>query len=174
MKENIVALNIFTNNEIRNTNGFPLIYYWDKEVDIIEDLKENESLKLWLLNKQITKQTNLYFNTVLRAVIYDGDDYVSKTIALIDIYGFDSNVGKLFETVAKDMLTSIFYKIRNERVTPEQIVNFKETYRELYEYALTFVSKETYNLYIKSYLQETYQYFNEEHIRKVAQYIQTI
>jgi len=174
MKENIVAINIFTGDKLQNSKGFPILYYWDKDTDIITDLKNNTELYSWLEDRKIFEEIETYFDTKLNIVTYYSGDFSTQTINLNTIYGFSKDVGNLFNNVATEILRNLYYKVHNEHITVEQQINLRKAFTELYEYTLTFVTKETYTLYIKGYLQENYSCLNQENINKITEYIMNL
>ena len=41
MKENLAAINVVCNGKLVNRNSVPLLFYWNGETDLLEDIKSN-------------------------------------------------------------------------------------------------------------------------------------
>ena len=53
MKENLAAINVVCNGKLINRNSVPLLFYWNGETDLIEDIKNNIDFKQWLEDEEI-------------------------------------------------------------------------------------------------------------------------
>lgn len=89
MKESFVAINIIKNgNFLLNDGGYPIIFYWDGESDIIKDIKGNEKFKNLIKENCLTDKYNytgsyvkfLYLNNIEEV------KYVTKDIPVQSLY----------------------------------------------------------------------------------------
>ena len=59
MKENLAAINVVCNGKLINRNSVPLLFYWNGETDLVEDIKNNIDFRQWLEDEEILK---VYFD----------------------------------------------------------------------------------------------------------------
>ena len=121
MKESFVAINIIKNeNLLLNDGGYPIIFYWDGESDIIEDIKSNENFKRLIKENCLTDKYEyigsyvklLYLNNIEEVKYVTKDISVQFLYPLYDVenqfwldYIFDILVNLYKEVYKKDFLS---------------------------------------------------------------------
>ena len=53
MKENLAAINVVCNGKLIKRNSVPLLFYWNGETDLIEDIKNNIDFMQWLEDEEV-------------------------------------------------------------------------------------------------------------------------
>lgn len=107
MKENLAALNVICEGKVINKNGIPLLFYWNGQTDIIEDIKNSKEFFTWLREEEIITDITFFLNSHIGLFYYkeNDDDYQELTINIRELYTFD----KLEELKNNLILESTYY-----------------------------------------------------------------
>ena len=92
MKENLAAINVVCNDKLVNRNGIPLLFYWNGETDIIEDIGTNIDFMQWLEDEDILTNINNYLNSHIAFFYFksNDEDYQDHTIDIQELYNLDA------------------------------------------------------------------------------------
>jgi hypothetical protein len=181
MKQGILALNIVDASlegyQILNTRGPLLFYYNNEDYESKIDMMKNKDFMDYLEKHNVLTNLNSYFNTYVVCVTLDDindDSFSEQRISIRDIFPFTEENYITFPIVAKEVLRNLHYKIHNTPINDEQLNNIKETYHKLYTDAMSFVNIETFNLYIRGYLQETYPQLTQQDLNNFINYVKSL
>ena len=162
----IVALNIFVKDEIINAGGIPILFYWNFENDLIEELKENEALQSFI-KKNIkakdfgdTSISGIYFNNNFTEDSND-DEYKTFTSSLQNMYNietFDYDLDILHEIFTALYLKS-FKQTYNDNLTKDDSI--LDIIRKLKEKYPSRISYTVLRNYILSQLRDLYNLSEE-------------
>ena len=92
MKENLAAINVVCNGKLVNRNSVPLLFYWNGETDLIEDIKNNIDFKQWLEDEEILTDINNYLNSHIAFFYFksNDEDYQDQTINIQELYNISA------------------------------------------------------------------------------------
>lgn len=162
----IVALNIFVKDEIINDGGIPILFYWNFENDLIEELKENEALQSFI-RKNIkakdfgdTSISGIYFNNNFTKESND-DEYKTFASSLQNMYNietFDYDLDILHEIFTALYLKS-FKQTYNDNLTKDDSI--LDIIRKLKEKYPSRISYTVLRNYILSQLRDLYNLSEE-------------
>lgn len=162
----IVALNIFVKDEIINDGGIPILFYWNFENDLIEELKENEALQSFI-KKNIkakdfgdTSISGIYFNNNFTEDSND-DEYKTFASSLLSMYGietFDYDLDILHEIFTALYLKS-FKQVYNDNLTKDDSI--LDIIRKLKEKYPSRISYTVLRNYILAQLRDLYNLSEE-------------
>ena len=82
----IVGINIFVDGKLINDNNVPILYYWNNEEDIEDELSKSDDL-IFFLTKKITTPSE-YLNSNLTYVKYDNfsKEYTSNRLNIQNLF----------------------------------------------------------------------------------------
>ena len=82
----IVGINIFVNDKLINDNNVPILYYWNNEEDIEDELSKSDDL-IFFLTKKITTPSE-YLNSNLTYIKYDNfsKQYTSNRLNIQNLF----------------------------------------------------------------------------------------
>lgn len=162
----IVALNIFVKDEIINDGGIPILFYWNFENDLIEELKENEALQSFI-KKNIkakdfvdTSISGIYFNNNFTEDSND-DEYKTFASSLQNMYNietFDYDLDILHEIFTALYLKS-FKQVYNDNLTKDDSI--LDIIRKLKEKYPSRISYTVLRNYILAQLRDLYNLSEE-------------
>jgi hypothetical protein len=91
MKANLAAINVICEEKVVNTNGVPLLFYWNGETDILEDIRKSEDFKQWLADEFILEDLNKYLKSYISFFYYksNDEDYQELKIPMQELYSMD-------------------------------------------------------------------------------------
>ena len=92
MKENLAAINVVCNGKLINRNSVPLLFYWNGETDLIEDIKNNIDFMQWLEDEEILTNINNYLNSHIALFYFKShdEDYQDQTINIQELYNIST------------------------------------------------------------------------------------
>ena len=107
MKENLAAINVVCNGKLVNRNSVPLLFYWNGETDLLEDIKSNIDFKQWLEDEEVLNNINNYLNSHIAFFYFksNDEDYQDQTISIQDLY----NISELSELKLELLIECIHY-----------------------------------------------------------------
>lgn len=181
MKPGILALNIVDTTlngyQIINTRG-PLLFYYDaSEYESKINLMKNKDFMEYLEKHNVLTNISIYLNTHLACVSMEdinNDNFSEQTINIKDVFPFTKENTITFIALAKEVLTVLYYKIHNKQIEGEKLSDLSGLYKQLYKDAMTFVNKETFDLYIRGYIQEYYPQLSNEEVNNFTDYIKNL
>lgn len=181
MKAGILALNIVDKTlngcQVINKRG-PILFSYDaSKTENKIDLLKNKVFAEYLENNNVLTNINIYLNTDLVCVTVDdinADNFSEQSIPIKSIFPFTSENKTTFTALTKEVLTVLYYKIHNQQIEEEKLSDLPGLYKQLYKDAMEFVSKETFDLYIRGYIQEYYPQLSNDEINNFTMYLQTI
>ena len=82
----IVGINIFVDGKLINDNNVPILYYWNNEEDIEDELSKSDDL-IFFLTKKITTPSE-YLNSNLTYIKYDNfsKEYTSNRLNIQNLF----------------------------------------------------------------------------------------
>ena len=127
MKESFVAINIITDkNQLLNVGDFPIIFYWDGESDILNDMKNNEVFRN-IIFTECLKDINSYTSSRI-ALLYLNNvketSYEAKHIEIQNLYTL-SNIAS-FKSVWDNYVFGILRELYKEVYKKEFIVETQD------------------------------------------------
>lgn len=150
----IVALNIFVKDEIINDGGIPILFYWNFENDLIEEIKENEALQSFI-KKNIkakdfgdTSISGIYFNNNFTEDSND-DEYKTFAASLQSMYGietFDYDLDILHEIFTSLYLTSFKQTYGSNLTKEDSILDIIRKLKEKYPSRISYTVLRNYIL----------------------------
>lgn len=177
MKESLVAINVICNGKIINREGIPLLFYWNGETDVLEDIKSNIDFKQWLEDEEILTNINLYLNSHVAFFYFKthDEDYHDLTCDIQDLY----NIENLTEFKYDLLCESVYYLFNKSFPTDKPAINGLNTeekcknviYKILEKYSSK-ISNETCVNAIRAYVQENYPKF--KHLDSFIIYVKSV
>ena len=112
MADSLVAINIVQGKEILNKRGIPLLFYWNGKTDIVEDLKNSDDFKNFLISAGPLKSVMSYLKTNISFFYFtykeDGsDDYKDRTISVQNLYDI-VNYKELMNSIIEKTLNYLY------------------------------------------------------------------
>ena len=121
-----ISINIISKhgevNNILNAGGVPIIFYWDGESDMINDITSNENfnniIKTYVLNK------DMYDKTYLSMIYINGNDFNNtKKIQIQSLYKLDDS-SEFALTYIKDIIFELYkFVFKKEYILNDDIEN---------------------------------------------------
>ena len=165
----IISLNIIkkSNTELPvylNPTNFPILFFWNGQNTMIQEMKADEEFMKLLLNQICT--VNNYSSSFINVLSYDMDteEYKQYTIAIQDFIDLDDDLlGDLEYSYIETILLNL-YKIAMKKdyklIVESSIDNILNIYTILKNTYKERVSPTTIKQYILSELQQTYKLNN--------------
>ena len=180
-KESFITLNIYYNEKVGNIliNHYPIIFYWNGEDDIIENMKSNKDFFDYLSKNcfnidlyPITKISFVQFN------LKNGEEeFDQKDIILQDLFNL-SEIPNIYEDSVINIITKLYYnafkKEKNFDKDIDYLEKIKVIYKEIQEQYKDRFTLNTFINYVRSRLIKEYklnQNNTEILIEKIVEYI---
>ena len=164
MKENLAAINVVCNDKLVNRNGIPLLFYWNGETDIIEDIGTNIDFMQWLEDEGILTNINNYLNSHIAFFYFksNDEDYQDHTIDIQDLYNLDA-----LSELKLELLVECTYYLYNKSFPERNGMHLSGTLEKQCKDAIKMIldkygerlSIESCRNAIRAYVQEHYKKF---------------
>ena len=164
MKENLAAINVVCNDKLVNRNGIPLLFYWNGETDIIEDIGTNIDFMQWLEDEDILTNINNYLNSHIAFFYFksNDEDYQDHTIDIQDLYNLDA-----LSELKLELLVECTYYLYNKSFPERNGMHLSGTLEQQCKDAIKMIldkygerlSVESCINAIRAYVQEHYKKF---------------
>ena len=164
MKENLAAINVVCNDKLVNRNGIPLLFYWNGETDIIEDIGTNIDFMQWLEDEDILTNINNYLNSHIAFFYFksNDEDYQDHTIDIQDLYNLDA-----LSELKLELLVECTYYLYNKSFPERNGMHLSGTLEQQCKDAIKMIldkygerlSIESCRNAIRAYVQEHYKEF---------------
>ena len=164
MKENLAAINVVCNDKLVNRNGIPLLFYWNGESDIIEDIGTNIDFMQWLEDEDILTNINNYLNSHIAFFYFksNDEDYQDHTIDIQDLYNLDA-----LSELKLELLVECTYYLYNKSFPERNGMHLSGTLEQQCKDAIKMIldkygerlSIESCRNAIRAYVQEHYKKF---------------
>ena len=164
MKENLAAINVVCNDKLVNRNGIPLLFYWNGETDIIEDIGTNIDFMQWLEHEDILTNINNYLNSHIAFFYFksNDEDYQDHTIDIQDLYNLDA-----LSELKLELLVECTYYLYNKSFPERNGMHLSGTLEQQCKDAIKMIldkygerlSIESCRNAIRAYVQEHYKKF---------------
>ena len=164
MKENLAAINVVCNDKLVNRNGIPLLFYWNGETDIIEDIGTNIDFMQWLEDEDILTNINNYLNSHIAFFYFksNDEDYQDHTIDIQDLYNLDA-----LSELKLELLVECTHYLYNKSFPERNGVHLSGTLEQQCKDAIKMIldkygerlSIESCRNAIRAYVQEHYKKF---------------
>jgi hypothetical protein len=165
MRESLVAINVICNGKIINREGIPLLFYWNGETDVLEDIKENIDFKQWLEDEEILTNMESYINSHIAFFYFKthDEDYHDLTCNVQDLYNLDTLI-----EFKNDLLFECVYYLYNKSFPERNGMHLAGNTLEQCKIAIDMILEkyqdkilpETCKNAIRAYVQEHYKDFN--------------
>ena len=177
MKENLAAINVVCNDKLVNRNGIPLLFYWNGETDIIEDIGTNIDFMQWLEDEGILTNINNYLNSHIAFFYFksNDEDYQDQTINIQDLY----NISELSELKLELLIECIHY-LYTKSFPERNGMHLSGTLEQQCKDAIKMIldkygerlSIDTCRNAIRAYIQEHYKEFRR--VDEFMEYVETV
>ena len=164
MKENLAAINVVCNDKLVNRNGIQLLFYWNGETDIIEDIGTNIDFMQWLEDEDILTNINNYLNSHIAFFYFksNDEDYQDHTIDIQDLYNLDA-----LSELKLELLVECTYYLYNKSFPERNGMHLSGTLEQQCKDAIKMIldkygerlSIESCRNAIRAYVQEHYKKF---------------
>ena len=164
MKENLAAVNVVCNDKLVNRNGIPLLFYWNGETDIIEDIGTNIDFMQWLEDEDILTNINNYLNSHIAFFYFksNDEDYQDHIIDIQDLYNLDA-----LSELKLELLVECTYYLYNKSFPERNGMHLSGTLEQQCKDAIKMIldkygerlSIESCRNAIRAYVQEHYKKF---------------
>ncbi len=164
MKENLAAINVVCNDKLVNRNGIPLLFYWNGETDIIEDIGTNIDFMQWLEDEDILTNINNYLNSHIAFFYFksNDEDYQDHTIDIQELYNLDA-----LSELKLELLVECTYYLYNKSFPERNRMHLSGTLEQQCKDAIKMIldkygerlSIESCKNAIRAYVQEHYKGF---------------
>ena len=177
MRESLVAINIICNGKIINREGIPLLFYWNGETDVLEDIKSNGDFKQWLEDEEILTNMESYLNSHIALFYFKthDDDYHDLTCDIQNLYNLDT-----LSEFKNDLMFECVYYLYNKSFPERNGMHLAGNTVEQCKTAINMILEkyhdkilpDTCKHAIRAYVQERYKEF--KHLYEYMQYIDEI
>lgn len=164
MRESLVAINVICNGKIINREGIPLLFYWNGETDVLEDIKSNIDFKQWLEDEEILTNMDSYLNSHIAFFYFKShdEDYQDMTCDVQDLYNLDTLID-----FKNDLIFECVYYLYNKsfperngmHLAGDSLEQCKTAIEMILEKYKDKVLPETCKNAIRAYVQERYKDF---------------
>lgn len=177
MKENLAAINVVCNGKLINRNGIPLLFYWNGETDLLEDIKSNVDFKQWLEDEEILTNINNYLHSHIAFFYFKShdDDYQDQTIDIQDLYNIDT-----LTELKLELLVECTYYLYNKSFPERNGMHLSGTMEKQCKDAMQMIldkygerlNTETCRNAIRGYVQEHYREFTR--LDEFMEYVESV
>ena len=177
MKDNLAAINVICNGKLVNRNSVPLLFYWNGETDLLEDIKSNIDFKQWLEDEEVLNNINNYLNSHIAFFYFksNDEDYQDQTISIQDLY----NISELSELKLELLIECIHY-LYTKSFPERNGMHLSGTLEQQCKDAIKMIldkygerlSIDTCRNAIRAYVQERYKGFRR--VDEFMEYVETV
>ena len=177
MKENLAAINVVCNDKLVNRNGIPLLFYWNGETDIIEDIGTNIDFMQWLEDEDILTNINNYLNSHIAFFYFKSsdEDYQDHTIAIQELYNLDA-----LSELKLELLVECTYYLYNKSFPERNGMHLSGTLEQQCKDAIKMIldkygerlSIDSCRNAIRAYVQEHYKGFHR--VDEFMEYVELV
>lgn len=156
--DSLVSMNITYNDLVLNKK-FPILFYWNGENNPIEDISNDDKIKMFLKTKVITE--HMYEHTEINYATYkfdgENDIYEEQSFSIKDWFSLDYVSENIKETIIYDILNNVYFKVFNEYFETQLLDNFKDKINGIITAIRSHYAKEISNETIINYVRKTYK-----------------
>lgn len=162
MRESLVAINVICNGKIINREGIPLLFYWNGETDVLEDIKSSIDFKQWLEDEEILTNMNNYLNSHVAFFYFKthDEDYHDVVINMQNLFDF-SKMENLNLTLFGESIMYLYKNAFPNNEIPSIPINntldfYKHRLQDVINKYNNTINVETILMSIRGYVQEYY------------------
>jgi len=164
MVECFVAINVTYNDILLNDSVYPIIFYWDGESDILNDIKSNENFLKMIERKcfNIESYSDSYIN--LSYINNESENiYSEKQFQIEDVFPFEEINNDFMYGYVTEILFDLYKKVFKEEYNRNDLddlnLNFeiKDIFNKIKEHVNKPISNETIINYIRSKMNDIYK-----------------
>lgn len=178
MKENLAALNVICEGRVINKRGIPLLFYWNGQTEILEDIKKSEDFFTWLKEEEIITDINYFLHSHIGLFYYreNDEDYQEITVDVQDLYSLDQLL-----SLKNNLMLECTYYLYNKAFPNRDlgIQIFEDPIEQSSAYIKAILKKyqgkiteQTCIMAIRGYMQERYKDFKS--IEELVEYIDKV
>ena len=178
MKESFVAINVIVNEtNILNNGGYPIIFYWDGESDIIEDIRTNVNFNK-LIEENCLTDKEIYINSYIKLLYLNNIKevkYVTQDIPVQSLYLLQDIKNEFWLDYIFDILVELYKDVYkkdflsyNTETNKSMLIPY--LYKEIKAYTGREISDKTITNYILHRLTEDKQ-LSKENIDYIIKYL---
>lgn len=178
MKESFVAINVIKNkNAVLNNGGYPIIFYWDGESDIREDIRNNENFKK-LITDNCLIDKEVYVNSYIKLLYLNNIKevkYVTEDIPVQTLYPLNDVQDEFWLDYIFDILVELYKDVYkkdflsyNTETNKSMLIPY--LYKEIKAYTGREISDTTITNYILHRLTED-KLLSRENIDYIIKYL---
>lgn len=181
MTGNFIAINITTYDRIFNNDGYPIIFYWDGESDMIKDIKNDPDFYN-IVKDNCLNRSNNYTGSFLKIIYVNNfGDHIShkeETIPIQDLYPLEKiedsylwigHVFSILTNLYKDVYKKDF--VNSESYNKTLLIPY--LYKEIRACTNKDLSNDTITNYIMMELNDSGE-FSQRNIRYIINYLKNI
>lgn len=164
MVECFVAINVTYNDTLLNDGPYPIIFYWDGESDIINDIKSNDNFVRMIYKKCLN--VRMYSDSFINLSYINHEAlnvYSEKRISIEELFSFDELDNDFMYGYITEILFDLYNKVFKEEYKRNDLddLNLKfeisDIIKKIKEHIKRPISNETIINYVRSQLDERYK-----------------